>query len=284
MILLISAIVAYILIYICFKLIDVFKIDNTVSILWNYLVASFTGFLVFGVDFQALIASTWLPIAIVVGLIFYGVFHLFAICSQKISITMTAMSSKMSVIIPVTASLIIFSEMLTTVKIIGIVLTLLSLFLILKPDRNNPIDKKYRIVPILIFIFTGISDTLIKYAQSSHGITDSIDSARFVSTLFGISFLVALLAVPFVKVKTKAYFLPRNILGGFILGLVNFFAVFLFTYSMINYDGSYFFPIFNSGVVAGSALMGFMFFKERLTKINLIGLLLATIAIITMNL
>ena len=145
MILLISAIVAYILIYICFKLIDVFKIDNTVSILWNYLVASLTVFLVFGVDFQALISAPWLPIAIVVGLIFYGVFHLFAICSQKISITMTAMSSKMSVIIPVTVSLIIFSEMLTTVKIIGISLTLLSLFLILKPDQKNPIDKKYRI-------------------------------------------------------------------------------------------------------------------------------------------
>lgn len=284
MILLIAAIFVFVLIYVCFKLLDRFGVDNSVSILWNYWVASMTGFLVFGVDFNLLIQSSWLWIAILVGVIFFGVFHLFAICSQKISITMTAMSSKMSVVIPVVASLIIFKEELSIVKLIGIVVTLISLFLILKPDRAKPIDKKYLIVPILIFVFTGISDTMIKVAQTGHGIEDAFDSARFVSSIFGISFLVALFASPFQKVKANVYFQRKNLIGGFVLGLINFFAVFLFTYSMINYDGSYFFPIFNSGVVAGSALIGYLFFKERLSKINLLGLLVATLAIILMNL
>lgn len=284
MLLLITAVLFYTLIFICFKLIDKYKIGNFESILWNYFIASLTGFLVFGVDLNALFSAPWLPIAFIIGFIFFIVFHLFALCTQKISITMTAMASKMSVVIPVLVSIIVFQELLGTIKIIGIVLTLISLFFILMPDKSNPINKKYLFIPILIFILTGISDSLFKIAQSTYHINDGIGSAQFVSTIFGVSFVVSLISLPFFRVNIKEIIRPKNIIGGTILGLVNFFAVFFFTYSMINYNGSHFFPIFNSGVVASSAIFGFVLFKEKISKINIFGLILALAAIILMNL
>lgn len=284
MLLLITAVLFYTMIFISFKLIEKFKIGNFESILWNYLIASLTGFIVFKVDFSSIFSAQWLPIALIIGIIFFVVFHLFALCTQKISITMTAMSSKMSVIIPVIVSIIVFKEELGSIKIIGILLTLISLFFILKSDKSNPINTKYLFVPILIFSLTGISDSLFKIAQTTYQINSGIGSAQFVSTIFGVSFIVSLISIPFFKKNPKDLFIPKNIIGGTILGLINFFAVFFFTYSMINYSGSYFFPIFNSGVVAISAIFGFLFFKEKISKINIFGLILALAAIVLMNL
>lgn len=283
MILLLIAILFYTLIFICFKLLEKFKVGNFESILWNYLIASLTGFIVFEIDLNAIFNAPWLYIAFGIGLIFFIVFHLFALCSQKISITMTAMASKMSVIIPVMVSIFYFNDHLGMLKIIGIGLTIFSLFLILMPNKSNPIDKKYIFVPILIFIMTGVSDSFFKIAQSNYQISTSIDSAKFVSTIFGISFIFGIITLPFFKVQPKKLFIPRNIIGGVILGLINFFAVFFFTFSMIDFNGSFFFPIFNAGVVAMTALFGFFMFKEKLTKINIAGLLLALSSIILMN-
>ncbi len=284
MILLIIAILFYTLIFICFKLLDKFKVGNFESILWNYLVAALTGFIVFGIDINTISNAPWLYIAFVIGLIFFVVFHLFALCSQKISITMTAMASKMSVIIPVLISIFYFDDSLGIIKIIGIGLTFVSLFLILMPNKSNPIDKKYIFIPILIFIMTGVSDSLFKIAQSNYQINNSIDSAKFVSTIFGISFIFGLITLPFFKVQPKKLFIPKNIIGGVVLGLINFFAVFFFTFSMIDFSGSFFFPIFNAGVVALTAFFGFLLFKEKLTSTNVAGLLLALSAIVLMNL
>ncbi len=284
MILLIVAILFYTLIFICFKLLHRFKVGNFESILWNYLIAALTGFIVFGIDINTVITASWLYIAFAIGLIFFVVFYLFALCSQKISITMTAMASKMSVIIPVLVSIFYFKDILSTNKIIGIGLTIVSLFLILMPNKSNPIDKKYIFVPILIFLMTGVSDSLFKIAQANYEINSSIDSAKFVSTIFGISFIFGVLTLPFFKINPKRLFIPKNIIGGVILGLINFFAVFFFTFSMIDFNGSFFFPIFNAGVVALTALFGFLMFKEKLSKLNIAGLLLALSAIVLMNL
>lgn len=284
MTLLLIAIFLYTLIFIVMKLFERYGVDNFSAISLNYLVAAVSGILIFNrtLDFNYE-AGMWI-IAIIVGIIFYGVFHLFAICSQKISITMTAMASKMSVVIPIIVTLFLFNESITILKIVGIIVIIISLYLMLKPDKQNPIKRSLLLIPISIFIFTGISDTLFKVTQVSYNINDAIMSAQFVSLVFALSFISAVVTAPFFKVKPKLFFQKKNIIAGLALGFINFLAVFFFTYSMIDFEGSLFFPIFNASVVGLTAISGMLLFKEKLSKINIIGLILAIFAIVLINL
>ncbi len=285
MILLIIAILFYVGIFVTFKLFAQFNVGNFTAIVINYLVASLTGLLAFG-GFQQIdniINAPWIWTAVIIGVLFVAVFYLFAICSQKISVTMTAMSSKMSVVIPVFALLYIFNDDITMVKIIGLVLIIISLYLIMKPDKTSKIDKKYLFIPILIFVGAGISDTLFGYAKRAFEISTSNDSALFVSAVFGISFLLGLLYFPFTIKKGKPIATKADLIGGLILGVVNFLAVFFFVEAQGAFSASVFFPIFNVGVVAISALTGLIFFKERLNLFNYIGLGISLVAIALIN-
>lgn len=283
---LILAILFYTAIFVSFKLFGIYKVDNFTAIVINYLVASLTGLLAFDgfSKFNEIINAPWIGIAVAIGVLFVVVFYLFAICSQKLSVTMTAMASKMSVVIPVFALLYLFHDEITGFKIVGLVLVIFALYLMMKPDKSNKMDKKFLIIPILIFVGAGISDTLFGYAKRACEVTTASDSALFVSTLFGISFLLGLLAFPFTLKKGKPIVQKVDVIGGVALGVINFLAVYFFTYAQGSFPSSVFFPIFNVGVVALSALSGLIFFKERLNKFNYIGLAISLIAIALINL
>jgi len=75
----------------------------------------------------------------------------------------------------------------------------------------------------------------------------------------------------------------RNILGGLILGLLNFNATYFIILALHQIESSVVFPIYNSGVIALSAIIGFVAFKEKLSIINWIGLIIAIIAIILIS-
>jgi drug/metabolite transporter (DMT)-like permease len=285
MILLLIAILFYVGIFVTFKLFSRYNISNFTAIMINYLVASLTGLLAFGgfSKLGTIINAPWIWVAVIIGILFVIVFYLFAICSQKLSVTMTAMSSKMSVVIPVFALLYLFNDAITPLKIAGLVLVILSLYLIMKPDEKTRIDKKYLFIPISIFIGAGVSDTLFGYAKRTFEITSSTDSALFVSTIFGISFILGIIIFPFTIKRGKPLMVKADLIGGFALGIINFLAVFFFTYAQGYFQASVFFPIFNVGVVALSALTGLIFFKERLNKYNYIGLAISLIAIALIN-
>jgi len=285
MIWLLIAILFYVGIFVTFKLFAQYNVGNFTAIVVNYLVASLTGLLAFGgfSQINQILNAPWIWTAVAIGVLFVVVFYLFAICSQKLSVTMTAMSSKMSVVIPVFTLMYLFNEELNPLKIIGLILVIASLYLMMKPDSAHKIDKKYLFIPILIFVGAGISDTLFGFAKRAFEIASANDSALFVSTIFGISFLLGLLAFPFTLKKGQKIASKADLIGGVVLGVINFLAVYFFTYAQGSFSASVFFPVFNVGVVALSALTGLVFFKERLTILNYIGLAISMVAIAIIN-
>lgn len=285
MFILILAVLLYVSIFVVFKFFAKFKVGNQSAIDINYFIASITGYLAFGgfSNFSRIINSEWLIFAFIISILFVLVFNLFAVCTQKISVTMTAMSSRMSVIVPVFVLLIIFQEQLSILKIIGLILTLASLYLILKPSKKIKIEKSYIIIPLLIFFGSGLSDTLFGYSKKIFEINSPQDSALFVSTIFAFCFIIGLLILPFRIKKGVNLFNSQDIIGGSILGIINFLAVYCFAYAQNFFEASVFFPIFNVGVVAISAIVGRVFFYEKLSLLNYIGLSIAIISIFIMN-
>ncbi len=120
------------LIFVTFKFFTRFNVDNFQAITINYLVASIFGILIVGSQFQYenIIEKAWLVHAGFIGLIFIITFVLFALSSQKAGVAITAVFSKMSVVIPVIAGIFLYNETLNLLKILGIISTLLAFVLI----------------------------------------------------------------------------------------------------------------------------------------------------------
>ena len=71
----------------------------------------------------------------------------------------------------------------------------------------------------------------------------------------------------------------KSILFGIFLGTVNFFGAWFFLKSMGLFQASFLFPVVNVSVVVLSSLIGITFFKESLKRINIIGVVMAIVAI-----
>ena len=283
MIHLLLAILLTTLMLVIFKFIGLYKLNVEQAVTFNYLFASVTGFLMMpdSITIKEIVGKEWLFYAIAAAVMFMVNFYIFAASSKKDGIAITAVSSKMSVVIPVISGFLLFRDSFSVLKVLGILLGLFSFYLILKKDRKFEFNKQYFYLPILLFLGTGFNDTIVKYVQFNflNG-----DESVFVDTVFSVSFLVSVLvliwSIVFKNIKIDKY----SILAGLFLGAVNFFGAWNFLKSMSYFQASVLFPVVNVSVVSLSSLIGIVLFKEKLKKINIIGLGIAIIAIIMISL
>jgi len=253
-----------------------FKVSVLQAITVNYLIASIFGFLSEPEAFKfiELPNKPWFSMAILVGITLILGFNLFALSAAKAGVVITAIASRMSVLIPVLAGFILFGEPMGTLKIIGIILALFAFYLtFLKKDKVR-INIKVILLPFLMFIVMGTNDTLMKVAE-----TFSIgrDFVLFLSTSFLISLVLGIIVL-IAKSKNEIFAL-KNVFAGIGLGLLNWYSTYYFLKGLDLFDVSIVVPVINVGIVALSSIAGYFFFKEKLTRINWIGIFIAMAAI-----
>ncbi len=268
-------------IFVVFKLFKKFRIDNLQAIVANYLAASATALWIYSgeVQLSSFINASWFPFSLLIGGAFIGVFFLFALSSQKAGIAITAVSSKMSVVIPAIAGFIIFQEQGSLLKIFGIILGLLAFYLALKKEKQEKIKVSWQVflLPVLLFVGTGLNDLMMKIAEHNY-VSD--DLLLLLASIFMVALVIGSSVLVF-RLRSPGYNLNlRNFIAGFILGLINFGSTYFLFMSMAWFDNSVLFPIRNTGVVVLTALIALFFFGERLTQTNWIGIGIAILAII----
>lgn len=266
------------LIFVIFKLFVRFRINTFQAITFNYLCATFLGFSLFteGESILSLPTEPWLYLGVIEGLLFIGVFVLFAISSQKAGVAITAVASKMSVILPVVFGILLYKDSSGLLKISGIAMAIVAFYLSLKKNENFIKHSRFILLPVFLFLGNGAVDTLLKVTEHYYLIGDE---GYFLSTIF----LVALIVGAIITISRLIYRSERlefrNLVGGFILGLVNFFTTYCTLKALAHMESSILFPVMNSGIVTLTAISGLTLFKEKLTWVNWIGILLAVVAI-----
>ncbi len=266
-------------IIIAFKLMAKYKISILQAITVNYLVASVFGFLSEPEAFNLmeLHSKPWFSMAIMVGITLIFGFNLFALSAAKAGVVVTAIASRMSVLIPVLAGFILFGESMGTLKVFGIILALFAFYLtFLKKDKVR-IETKVILLPFLMFIVMGTNDTLMKFAET---FAIGRDFVLFLSTSFLISLFLGIIVL-IAKSKNEKFAI-KNVLAGIVLGLLNWYSTYYFLKGLDLFDVSIVVPVINVGIVALSSIAGYFFFKEKLTKINWIGIIIAMVAIFLM--
>ena len=280
---LILGIVFFNCILILFKLFEKYKVDNFQAIIINYAVAGGLGLGVYlsqsPITLQTLLDYDWLYYAILIGCFFIGVFKLLADGAQKVGMAISTVANKMSVILPVIASFILYGDTVTSFKIIGLILALLGVVLSASEKGKLSFDKKYLWLILIIFFGQGIADILFNYAPSQHVAPEQ--APLFISTIFLSAFAIGSLVLTIRVIQKKEKLRLKNIGWGIALGVPNYLTVYYFFRALDNgmWESSEAYPLLNMGVIVLSALTGFLLFKEKFSLSNWLGIGLCVIAI-----
>ena len=83
------------------------------------------------------------------------------------------------------------------------------------------------------------------------------------------------------KIKGVLVLEYKNVIAGIVLGIPNYFSIYFLVKALRSdlFDSSGIFTINNVGIVIISTLLGIVFFRERLSMKNWIGIILAIISI-----
>jgi len=282
MIYLLLSILSSSVIFITFKLTERFNTNLVKLITVNYLVAALLGFSFNHqpISIIKLSTSNWLPFALIIGLSFILMFFLIGHSTRLSGVTVTTIAGKMSVVIPILFSILFYSEKTGILKITGLILATIAVFL----TSYRPITKHKNllliILPIGIFLGSGITDSIVKYSQNNF-VPNSL-SLLFSAIVFLTALIIGILYISFTPKSISKSISIAELIGGTILGIANFGSLYFFILALNNskLDSSIVFGLNNICIVLLSILIGTMMFKEKLTKINFAGIFMAIVAIL----
>ncbi len=258
------------------------------AIVVNYFSAGSIAFLFTSPKTVFLEAShLWLP-SLMLGVLFICVFYTISLTIERNGISVATVANKMSVVIPVILAFIIYKDSPHLLKIVGIILALLSVFLVSSTSPRpaghpSPVGEGKggrSLLPIAVFLGSGLIDALVNYVQKKLVRSDAETSCFSGLTFFSAGIIGVIAFILFYKEKASINF-KKTILAGIILSLPNYFSIY-FTMKAINsnfIESSVLYPLLNVAVVLGSTLGAYLFFAEKLSFKNMACIALSVIAI-----
>jgi len=270
-------------IFVIFKLYQRFGVNTLQAIIINYFFACLVGFFGFieQTDLSLVPYRSWFPGTLILGALFISVFYLAALTTQRSGLSVVSVATKMSVAIPVFFGIILYNESTGIVKITGILLALVAVYLTsIKNTGGIKIKKRNLILPLLVFFGSGIIDTLLKYLETTYVAIDEV--ALFSTTIFALAGTIGVCILIAQAAMGKLRLTGKNLVGGIILGIPNYFSIYFLVMALRSegFESSVVFTINNVAIVLFSTILGILFFKERLITKNWIGIFIAIISIL----
>lgn len=271
------------MIFVVFKLFSKFKVNTLHAIVVNYITACFCGILFQenSVTVSEIPQFAWFPFALVLGALFIIVFNLMAITTQRSGLSVVSVATKMSLVIPILFGLLYYKESLGIFKISGIILALVAVYLAsIKTKESLKIKPSNILFPILVFLGSGIIDTSLKFLEGEYVAKN--DTPIFSATIFAMAATLGIIILSIQAIRGTFKFQLKNVLGGFVLGIPNYFSVYFLVQALRSniLESSGIFTVNNVAIVMISTLLGILLFKEKLLPKNWIGIGLAVLSII----
>ncbi len=281
MIFLLLSVLSSSLIFVIFRLFKRYGIDTFQAIVVNYFTAFAIGFSLYGHTWNpaCLEQNSWMPFAGICALLFIGLFLIMGKSSQLNGVASTSIAIKMSMAISLIFMIVGYGESVTWLKILGIALAFIGVYLVSKPSKTENNQTSALWMLIVLFFGGGALDFLLNYVQNTQ--LELIKSSLFSAIGLGLAGTLGLIILIVRYIQGSAKFEVKNILAGIILGIPNFFSIFLLlrSYETSEWDDSTVLAITNVSIVLLSSIIGFTAFKESTTRQKIIGLISAILAI-----
>lgn len=283
MIFLLLSVLSSSVIFVIFKLFHRFGINTLQAIIFNYFFAFSAGMLIDKQPFnpQRIPTEPWFPGILILGFLFIAVFYLAAITTQRSGLSVVSVATKMSVAIPVLFGILLYNESTGFVKITGIVMALIAVYLTsIKKKEGITIRKRNLVYPLLVFFGSGIIDTTLKFLETSY--VAEVDVALFTSSIFATAGIIGTLILMIQGIRGTLKLSLKNLLGGIALGIPNFGSIYFLVLALRSngMESSTVFPLNNVAIVMVSTFLGIWLFKEKMLPKNWIGIGVAVLSII----
>jgi drug/metabolite transporter (DMT)-like permease len=267
-----------------FKVVERLRINMFQSIVFNYVACVITGSVFLGrfpVDSNSF-SLPWFKWAILMGASFIAIFNIIGITTQKIGVAVASVANKLSLVIPFVFSIFLYNEKAGWLKIAGLLLALVAVYLTMKRQEKQEsmhTGKWLFLFPVVLFFSSGLLDTMIKYVEQ-HFLSEASNN-DYLITAFASAAVIGLVLLLFFVLTGKQQFDPRAIIAGLGIGIPNYFSIWCLLRVLKQYTGnsSAIMPINNMGIVLFSAVVAWLLFKENLSGLNWLGIILSLGAI-----
>jgi multidrug transporter EmrE-like cation transporter len=218
------------------------------------------------------------PVYVILGILLPSLFVILAFSIRFTGIVRTDIAQRLSLFIPVIASFLIFYEEQSTIKIIGIAIAFLAIIFSIPWQKDTEAKKSFWIYPVLVFIGMGIIDTLFKQIAK----TTTIPFTSSLLVVFIIAFVLSISYLLYLFLFKNMKFTLINMVCGWILGIANFGNIlfYLKAHQDLAKQPSLVFSTMNIGVILLGSAVGVFIFREKLSRLNYVGILLALISIL----
>lgn len=285
MIYLVGSIILTSYLVLSFKLAEKLGLNAFQVIVFNYITCVVTGS-VFNGHFpvnQSTLKADWLPWALVMGGCFISLFTVVAATAQRLNVAVASVAYKLSLVIPFIFSIYLYNEKVTAWKIVGIVIALLAVVLTCWPankqSKSSPKNYLLLALPIILFVGSGILDTMIKYVEQEF--LNESNKNDYLVTAFGSAAIIGSILLAFQFITRRQVFSWKALWLGISVGIPNYFSIWCLVQVLKVFpnNSSMIIPVNNMGIVLFSTLMAWMLFKEKLSSVNWIGVILSIGAI-----
>ncbi len=244
----------------------------------NYSTASIVGIVLVLIYNSTYSLETFI-FGMLLGLLFVASFFAFAKAVADTGTALATVSSRLSVIIPIIFSVILFDEKPSWMKIIGFLFTAFTFvffyFSLIEQNGNLNNRSKYLLL-LFVLIGIGINDFSMKVFKST---MPAADEPFFIFTIFFFALLYSLSFIHIKKIKIN----KKTFLTGVGLGIPNVFSTVFLLSALSDLPAIFVYPAVNIGIIIFTAIGAFLIWKEKLNRAGITALIFGIIAIIFLS-
>lgn len=264
-----------------------FQVDTRIAILLNYPVCFLTAYLhqPSAIPFHWPSASdTGLLMAMGIG--FVITFLLSGFSTQRNGMAPTSLANNISLVIPVLINLFILKTggEITWSTVVGLAFSFSAIYFC-SPQVDASTDSKPIVALLLaVFIAYGLTNTLFSYLNST--LTAQVGGTLpFIMMLLVGSMASSAIVLIWKSVNGTLNWNKNSVLASIPLGLPNFFSFYFLLKALDAYqnNAAVVLTTYNLSVILLSAITAYVFFKERLTRKQWLGLAVGCVGIALLN-
>lgn len=277
MIYLILAVLSSSLVSIIMRLSGNYIKNNTTILSCNYVMCSILSLFYMG-SIDVLPMEPGIGFALGLGLI-SGVLYLacFILMQWNVHKNGAALSStfmKLGIVVPTIMSIILFREQPTFLQVIGLLIAF-SAIVFINMEKGEG-KQKNALGLIALFLGGGICDACSKIYEF-YGVPTLKN--QFLFYTFFSALVLSVLVVLIKKEKLCKF----DLLFGLLLGVPNYFSARFLLLSLEAVPAVLAYPSFSVATIVVVSLSGFLFFKEKLTKRQSVGIGVILVSLVLLN-
>ena len=214
-------------------------------------------------------------LGLVNGLIYLGGFALMQWSTRHNGVVLSSIFMKLGILVSMLISVVWFRELPTALQTLGFALAVAAIVII--NYRKGSSLSRGSWVLLLMLCMSGMGDVMSK-------VYEVYGNAQIENIFLFFTFASALVLCLGLMVYKKEHLGIQELIFGGLLGVPNFLSSLFLLTALASVPGVIAFPTYSVATILVVAVAGLLFFREQLTKKQIIGGLLICIALVLLNL